>query len=142
MASVLSTYLGNKVLRWALGTAMISAPANCYLALFDGDPKGGGSEVTTTIRAGGRLALDFETVADNGTTVTLATDADTDFGTSAGDASVSHVGVFDASSSGNLLASKALSSVQNVQTGAPVKVLSGDLEFNFGNGSFSYFLAN
>jgi hypothetical protein len=59
MASDLSTYFGNKIVRWLGGNAMPTAPANLYLALYNGDPKSGGTEVTTTIRVAGRITATF-----------------------------------------------------------------------------------
>jgi hypothetical protein len=40
---------------------MPSAPATCYVALFNGSPKTTGTEVTTTIRAAGRVAIAYRT---------------------------------------------------------------------------------
>lgn len=132
MSSDLSTYLGNKVLRWLLGNAMPTAPTSLYAALFNGDPKAAGSEVTTTIRVAGRVTIPMATLA-SGTGNTVASNADADFGTAAGGATVTHVAVYDAASAGNLLGSKALASSQSVLTGAPVKILSGDISFTCGS---------
>lgn len=133
MASDLSTYLGNKVVRWMAGQAFPSAPATVYVALFDGDPKGAGSEVTTTVRAAGRVAVDFEAPPAAGTDNSITTDGVSDFGDSDGAADISHLAIFDASSSGNLLVSKALASPVSVEAGEGVKVNAGDMTLTVGS---------
>ena len=118
--------------RWFTGNALPSAPGAIYLALFDGNPKSGGTEETTTVRVAGRVALDFDTVSV-GTDNQMVTDADTDFGTSAGDADIDNLAIYDASSSGNQLFVKAMASPQSVLTGAPVKALAGDITVKVGS---------
>lgn len=133
MASDLSKYLGNKIARWIAGNAMPTAPTNVYIALFNGDPKSSGTEVTADIRAAGRIAIDWAALLSNDTDNVLTSDADADFGPSDGDVTVTHAAVFDAASSGNLLASKALTgSPISVVTGQNVKFSSGDLSFTIG----------
>jgi len=133
MASDVSKYLGNKFLRWLAGNAMPTAPASVYAALYDGDPKAAGTEVTTTVRVAGRVALSFAALA-SGVTNELDTNADIDFGNSAGDASVSHIAIYDASTSGNLLWSKQLvGGPYAIATGAAVKFPSGQVTFTQGS---------
>lgn len=131
MASDLSTYLGNKIVRWLGANAMPSAPAALYLALFNGDPKGAGSEVTTTIRVAGRITAAF-TVPASGATNTMSSSADADFGAAAGGATVTHVAVYDASSGGNQLASKSVGT-NTVSAGQDVKFSAGNLTFTIGS---------
>jgi hypothetical protein len=130
MSSDLSTYLGNKVVRWIAGNAMPSAPATVYLALHDGNPKVSGVEVTTTVRAAGRLAVAW-TVPASGVDNELTNSADADFGDADNDASLAYASIWDASSGGNLIASKAL-------PGGPFSVLAGSsVKFNAGNITFT-----
>lgn len=131
MASDLSTYLGNKIVRWLGGNAMPTAPASLYLALYNGDPKSGGSEVTTTIRTAGRIAASLSVPA-SGTTNTMTTSADADFGAAAGGATVTHVAVCDASSAGNILASHSVGS-NTISAGQDVKFSAGNLTFTIGS---------
>jgi len=133
MASDLTKYLGNKIARWLAGNDMPTAPADVYLALFDGDPRGAGTEVTTDIAAGGRLAITWAALAENDTDNELVSDADADFGASAGAVDFSHAAVFDASTSGNMLAAKALpGGPYSVAIGQNVAFLAGDLNFIIG----------
>lgn len=133
MASDLSKYLGNKIARWLAGNTMPAAPANVYIAVFDGDPKSTGTEVTTDINSSGRIAIDWAALASNATDNVLTSDADADFGASENPCDASHVAVFDASTTGNLLASKAIPggpiAIVALQT---VKFEAGDLSFTIG----------
>lgn len=135
MASDLSKYYGNKFCQYAAsGADMPDLTGGLFIALFDGDPKGAGTEVTTTIRVAGRVAANWDSIADDGTDVAITSDADADFGAAAGGASVSHVALMDAASSGNVFASHALTGgTATITTGTPVKVLSGDLNFTIGS---------
>jgi hypothetical protein len=107
-----STYLANAHLNWLKGTAMPTAPAALYVALFNGDPTDagtGGTEVTTTIRTAGRVSVapaGWSAISAKAITNTGVVD----FGNAAGAATVTHFGVFDAVSAGNMLGSAALSS--------------------------------
>jgi hypothetical protein len=135
MSSDLSTYLGNKIVRWLAGNAMPSAPATLYLALFNGNPKTIGSEVTTTIRVAGRLAATW-TVPASGLNNELTTSLDIDFGNAANDATLSYVALYDAASSGNLLASKALPGGPfSILAGSDVKFPAGNITFTVGSGT-------
>jgi hypothetical protein len=134
MASDMSTYLGNKLCRWLAGNAMPAAPAACYAALFNGNPKAAGIEVTDTINAAGRVAIAFDAIADDGVDNEVTNSADVDFGDAAGDvANLDYVGIFDDQAAGNLLFAKALpGGPYAVSAGSPVKFLAGDLTFTIG----------
>lgn len=130
MASELSDYLANKVLGWVDGAAMGTAPAACYLGLFNGNPTGsgaGGTEVTATVRVAGRVAISWGAITGRN----MDNDAAVDFGTSAGNATVDHIGIFDAASGGNMLGYSPATNSRAVVTGDPVVVPIGDLSFNF-----------
>lgn len=131
--SDMSTYLGNKILDWMDGTTFPSAPADVYLALFDGDPKAAGTEITIDIDAGGRKAISFDALA-SGTDNSMSNDVAVDFGLSDGAESLSYVAVYDASTSGNLLFTKQLSGGPFAITiGMPVKFEIGSLVFTIGD---------
>jgi len=131
MASDLSLYLGNKVARWLGGNAMPTAPTSIYTALFDGDPKGAGVEVTGDIDAGGRIAPTW-TVPISGTDNVLESSADVDYGLADGAADITHVAIFDDDTAGNLLSSKVLAAPIAAVLGTPIKFLAGDLKFTIG----------
>lgn len=135
MASDLSKYIGNKIARWLAGNAMPTAPTSVYVAIFNGDPKSSGVEITTNISAAGRVAISWAALASNDTDNVLTSNADADFGDSdTGSLSASHVAIFDAHTSGNRLASKALpGGPYAIALGQTVKFASGDLSFTIGS---------
>lgn len=133
MASDLSKYLGNALCMWVAGTNMPSAPANVYVALYNGDPKSSGTEVTTTIRPAGRVAVAWDSISA-GTDNSITNDSVVDFGNADADATVSHVALVDASTSGNILMSKAVTGGPlAVTAGSLVQFLAGDLTFSSGS---------
>lgn len=133
MASDWSTYVGNKLVRWLAGNAFPAAPGGLYVALFNGDPKGAGVEVTTTIRAAGRVAVDLEASPVAGTDNSITTDGDSDFGPADGAATVTHVAICDAAAAGNVIVSKQLVASVDVEAGEQVKFVAGDLTFTHGS---------
>lgn len=134
MASDLSAYFGNKVLRWITGNAMPTAPTSVYLAAFDGNPKTSGTEIGATINAGTpRQVITFATLA-SGVLHLLTSNIAADWGNAAGACSLSHIGLFDAASSGNLIASKAVSGGPiSILVNSLVKFNSGAVTFNIGS---------
>lgn len=131
MASELSNYLANAILNWAANVAVFPAePAAVYVALFNGDPTAtglGGSEVTTTIRPAGRLAITWGALASR----EISNSADIDFGTAAAAADITHAAIFDAAAAGNMLSWTPVDNVRNVLLGDPVVIPAGDLRLNF-----------
>lgn len=133
MASDLSPYLGNKIVRWIIGNAMPTAPTALYFALFDGNPKAGGVEKSAVVNAGGRQAVTFAAVA-SGVDHLLTSNAAVNFGNSAGACSLSYIAIYDASSGGNLIASKAIAGGPiAIAVGAGVNFVSGAITFNVGS---------
>jgi hypothetical protein len=134
MASDLSKYMGNIICLWMAGTNMPSAPASVYAALFNGDPKTSGTEVTATIRPAGRVAVDWDSISADGADNLITNDSDVDFGNADADATVSHVALIDASTSGNIICSKAVpGGPLSILAGSLVKLLAGDLTFSVGS---------
>jgi hypothetical protein len=120
----------NEIVDWIIGKSdPTPASGTRYVALFDGDPQGSGTEVTTDIRTAGRVAITSDMEAA-GTTSTgeASSTADLDFGNADSGATVSHIAIYDSATGGTLLASDALSGgSQTVTAGNPVKIPSGDL---------------
>jgi hypothetical protein len=125
--SAASDYLENKVLDHFLGTASTSAPATVYLALFTTDPTdaGSGTEVSTSGTAYARQSIAFSS-ASSGTT---SNSADVEFSqaTGSGFGTVTHFGIFDASTAGNLLFHGALTASKTIDAGDVFKIASGNL---------------
>lgn len=124
--SAASDYLENKVLDHFLGTASTTAPTNVYVALFTADPTDAdsGTEVTTTGTAYARQTATFS-AASSGST---SNSADIEFSqATANYGTVTHFGIYDASTAGNLLFHGALTSSKTIETGDVFKIASGNL---------------
>jgi hypothetical protein len=119
-----SDYLETKVLDHVFAGTAYTAPSTLYVALFTAAPSdsGGGTEVSGGAYA--RQTIAFTTSGD-----TTSNNAAIEFPTATANyGSVTHVGIFDASSAGNLMAHAALTSAKNIETGDVFRIPSGDLD--------------
>lgn len=123
----IDTYLGDAILNWLKSTAFPADPASIYVSLWNGNPQSGGVDVTATVDATGRKAVTFGAVAARA----MANDADVDFGTADGAATVSYFAIHDAASAGNRLLSFALNTPRSISAGDPVKFAAGDLILSY-----------
>ena len=119
-----SNFLETEILDHVFGGAAYTAPTTLYLALFTATPgeTGGGTEVSGGAYV--RKAVAF-TTSGNTTSNTSAVEyptATANFGT------VTSVGVFDAATSGNLMAYATLSSSKTIDTGDVFRVPAADLD--------------
>ena len=97
-----------------------------YIALFTSDPADDatGTEVTGTGYA--RIDVSSSFPAASGTTGAMSNDADITFATAGGAwGSVTHVAIFDSSTSGNLLVYGALASAVSIANGDIFKIPVG-----------------
>ncbi len=122
--SAFSNYLENKVLLHVFGGSAYSAPATLYLALYTSDPGDGntGTECSGTSYA--RQTITFTVVND-----TASNNAAVEFpvaGSSWG--TITHVGILDNLTSGNLLAHGALTASKAIASGDVFRVENGDLD--------------
>jgi|TARA_B100001093_G_scaffold449866_1_gene456307 hypothetical protein len=122
-----SDYLENKVLEHVFENSAYTAPSTLYAALFTVAPSdtGGGTEVS-----GGGYVRKTAAFTVSGTNPTTATNGSAiEYPTAtAGYGTVVAVGVFDASSSGNLLAYANLDTSKVVSTGDVFRFNAGDLD--------------
>lgn len=134
MASDLTKYVGNKLVRWLAGQTMPTAPTTLYMALFNGDPKLTGTEVTTTVTSSGRKPITWTTPASNDVDSAIVNSAAIDFGAADADATITHSAIFDAATGGKLIAAKPLpgGSVSVVAT-QPVSFGAGDVSITVGS---------
>lgn len=121
-----SDYLENAVLGYVFSGASFSQPGTKYLALYTTAPTdaGGGTELSGSAYA--RQSCAFTTTgaqASNTSAVEWPTATGT-WGT------VVAVGVFDASSSGNLLAWNNLTASKTIATGDVFRINAGDLDID------------
>ena len=122
-----SDYLEDKVLDHVFGGNAYTAPATLYVALYTVAPTdtGGGTEVT-----GGSYARQTGAFTVSGTNPTQASNSSAiEYPTATGNyGTVVAVGIFDASSSGNLLAYANLTASKVVSTGDVFRFNTGDLD--------------
>ena len=114
------------VLNYVFTATSVTRPTAWYVALFTSNPAedASGTEVSTSGTAYVRKTVAF-TVSGNLATNNAAIEfptATASFGT------VTHVGVFDASTSGNLIAYSALSASKAIATGDVFRIPTGDLD--------------
>ena len=122
--SAFSNYLENKVLDHVFGGVPYSAPATLYLALYTSDP---GDDNSGTECSGTSYAR--QTIAFTVTNDTASNTSAVEFPT-AGSAwgTITHVGILDALTSGNLLAHGALTASKVVAEGDVFRVPASDLD--------------
>lgn len=122
--SAFSDYLENKILLHVLANTSYTSPTTVYLSLHTATPgdDGTGAEVS-----GGSYARQSfaSTISGNAASNTSAIE----FPTATGSwGTVSHVGVWDASTAGNLLFHGALSVAKTISSGDVFRVPAGDLD--------------
>ena len=122
--SAMSDYLELKFLDHFTGTASTSAPSAVYLGLATGSigDDASGSELTGNNYS--RKAITFASASSG----SIASNSAVEFDPASGSwGSVSHWGIFDASSSGNLLFRGSFTSAKTIASGDILKVASGSL---------------
>ena len=123
--SAMSDYLENKVLDHVLGTTSYTMPTTVYIGLSTGSFADDNSGTELTGGSYARQSIAFDAAASGTTDNTSAVDfpvATANWGT------VSHYGLFDASSGGNLLVHGAFASSKTVETGDVLRIGAGELD--------------
>jgi hypothetical protein len=125
MAGNLTDYLENKLLDHFLGTTAYTSPAAVYVGLFTVAPSdaGGGTEVTGGSYA--RQAATFTAAASGAT----SNDTNIDF-TGMPAATTVAIGIFDASTSGNMLLYGTLTTNKTTDAGDTLRIATGDLDIS------------
>ena len=119
-----SNYLENKILDHVLKNVSYTSPTTVYVGLFTTDPTDAG---TGTEVSGGSYARQVLSVTTaSGGIVTSSGDvtfpqATANWGT------ISHIGILDALTSGNLLMHTPLTTSKTIETGDILKISSGNL---------------
>tara|TARA_R100000951_G_scaffold88181_2_gene76166 strand:+ start:834 stop:1226 length:393 start_codon:yes stop_codon:yes gene_type:complete len=125
--AALSDYAEKLLLDFLMTTGTATRPTNWYVALFTAAPNdaGGGTEVS----AGGyaRQSVAFSAAASPGGTTSNT--GEVSYTASGGDyGTVTHMGIFDASSSGNLLWHGALTASKAVADGDTLTFAAGNID--------------
>tara|TARA_R110001606_G_scaffold390352_2_gene557245 strand:- start:210 stop:590 length:381 start_codon:yes stop_codon:yes gene_type:complete len=119
-----TNHLETELLDFAFTTGTATRPTAWYVALYTAAPNdaGGGTEVSGSAYA--RQSVAFS-VSGNTASNTGAVEYPTSTGSYG---TVSHVGVFDAATGGNLLAYSALNVSKAIATGDVFRIPAGDLD--------------
>jgi hypothetical protein len=118
-----TSYTDNKLIDHLLGSGTYTKPASKYVALFVGDPQGAGAEVSTSGTAYARQSGAF-TISGGNATNTSAIEypaATASWGT------INYVAIYDASTSGNMLVSAALTSAKTIGSGDVLRIPTSQL---------------
>jgi hypothetical protein len=122
--SELSNHLENALINATLRNTSYTSPAAVYAALFTTDPTDAGSGTEVSGGSYARTAITFGSPSNGVTT----NSADVTFPTcTAAWGTVTHMGIFDASTSGNLLYHTPLDASKTVDSGDIFKISSGNL---------------
>ena len=119
-----SNYLETKILEHVFGASAYSAPGTLYVALYTAAPgeTGGGTEVSGNNYS--RKSVAFTVSGD-----TASNTGAVEFDTASGSwGTITYVGVFDADSSGNLMAYAELTASKVIDTGDVFRIPAGDLD--------------
>ncbi|MFD1135571.1 hypothetical protein [Paenibacillus sp. PDC88] len=120
----MSDYLENRILNHVLKGTAYTVPAGIYVALFTSDPTDAGTGTEVSGGAYARQAVTFNTATIGAT----ATAADVLFPVAtAAWGTVTHIGLFDAVTGGNLLFSSVLTTSKSVPAGDQIKINAGDI---------------
>ena len=119
-----SNYLETSILDHVFAGSAYTAPSTHYLALYTAAPgeTGGGTELSGNAYA--RQSVAFTTTG-NTTSNTAAVEYPT---ATASWGTVTHIGVFDALTGGNLMAYAALTVSKTIDSGDVFRVPTGDLD--------------
>lgn len=119
-----SNYLETEILDHVFAGNAYTSPSAVYVGLFTSNPDedGSGTEVS-----GGSYARQEASFVVSGNTAT--TDAVIEFPTATGTwGTVTHIGIFDALTTGNLLAYAALTTSKSISSGDVFRIPIGDID--------------
>jgi hypothetical protein len=123
--SAMSDYLENEILDHILGTGAYTMPSTVYVGLSTGSFNDDNSGTELSGSGYARQSIAFN-AASNGTADNSGA---VDFPAATGSwGTVSHFGLFDASTSGNLLIHGALTASKTVATGDILRIAAGDMD--------------
>lgn len=122
--SALSNYLENKLLDHVLKGTAYTPPTTLYVALFTTDPTDAGTGTEVTGGAYARKTATFGS-ATNGA---ISNNADITFNVATANwGTITHAGVYDALSGGNLLFHGTLTASKSINIDDQLKIASGSL---------------
>lgn len=123
--SAMSDYLENEILDHILGTGAYTMPSTVYVGLSTGSFNDDNSGTELTGNGYARESIAFSAASSG----TASNSGAVEFSAATGSwGTVSHFGLFDASTSGNLLIHGALTASKVIETGDILKIAVGDMD--------------
>ena len=122
--AAMSNYLENALINATLRNTGYTSPTTVYVGLYTTDPTDANTGTEVSGGSYARQSSTFGAPSDGAST----TSADVTFPTCTENwGTVTHFGILDASTSGNLLYHGALNNSKNIQTGDILKIEAGNL---------------
>ncbi len=126
--AAMSNYLENALVNAVLRNTAFTSPSTVYVGLFTSDPTDAGSGTEVSGSGYARQSSTFA-APSNGASSTSAT---IEFPQATGSwGTVAYFGIFDASTSGNLLIHGALTTSKTIDNGDVFRIASGNLTVTF-----------
>lgn len=123
--SAMSDYLENEILDHILSVGSYTMPTAVYVGLSTGSFNDDNSGTELTGNNYSRVAATFSAAASG----TTSNSAAIEFAAATGSwGSISHFGIFDAASAGNLLIHGAFTTAKTIASGDILKIPTGDLD--------------
>lgn len=120
----MSNYLENALINATLRNTSYTSPATVYVGLYTSDPTDANTGTEVSGGSYARVAVTFGSPSNGVST----NSADVEFAQATGSwGTVTHLGILDASSSGNLLYHTALTASKAIDTGDIFKITTGNL---------------
>ena len=120
----MSNYLENALINATLRATTFTSPATVYVGLYTSDPTDANTGTECSGASYARKSATFGAPSNGVSTTT----ADVTFDQATGSwGTISHIGILDASTSGNLLYHTALDASKTIDTGDIFKIASGSL---------------
>ena len=124
--SAMSDYLEDAFLDHFLGTSSTSSPTNVYVALHTADPTDAGTGTEVSGNGYARQTISFDAsssgTASNSSAVEFPAASGGNFGT------ITHIGLWDASTGGNLLFHSALTTSKTIADGDIFKIAASGID--------------
>src|SRR6056300_365954 len=122
--SAASDYLENELLDHVLSASTYASPATVYVGLFTSDPTDAGTGTEVSGGSYARESAGFATASGG----SASTNADITFTTATANwGTITHVGIHDASTAGNLLFHGAVTTSKTIESGDTFQISSGNL---------------
>lgn len=124
-----SNYLENAILNYFLRNQVVAQPTQVFLALYINDPTDADTGTEVSGGAYVRKQITFGAPSTSGTKAVISNNAKVEFDIATSDwGQVSHWGIRDASTGGNLLVRGSFSRVENIQSGNRFTIEIGNLQ--------------